>query len=72
MQYELLDWAGQPHNVNIPDGTTEVAGVYVSGDEVLVYPVYRDPMEDDRTDDFLDGHFHKRLVDGTWVDVEEE
>jgi hypothetical protein len=26
MKYTLYDWAGKAHTVEIPDGTTEVAG----------------------------------------------
>lgn len=72
MIYNLIDWYGLPHKVEIPDGTTEVAGVIVSGDEVLVWPVYRDPQWEKRVYDNLDGHFYKKLVDGVWEDVEEE
>lgn len=72
MKYKLNDWAGKAHTVNIPDGTTEVAGVVVSGDEILVYPVFRDPMQYDRMIDNLEGSFHKMLVDGTWIDVEDQ
>jgi hypothetical protein len=71
MKYKLNDWAGKAHTVKIPDGTTEVAGVVVSGDEILVYPVFRDPMQYDRINDNLEGSFHKRLVDGLWIDKEE-
>lgn len=74
MKYKLNDWAGKAHTVNIPDGTTEVAGVVVSGDEILVYPVFRDPMQYDRIIDNLEGSFHKRLVPGknAWIDVQED
>lgn len=72
MKYKLNDWAGKAHTVKIPDGTTEVAGVVVSGDEILVYPVFRDPMEDSRIYDSFEGSFHKRLEDGLWIDVEEQ
>lgn len=74
MKYKLNDWAGKAHTVEIPDGITEVAGVVVSGDEILVYPVFRDPMQDDRMNDYLEGSFHKRLVPGrnAWIDVQED
>jgi len=74
MKYKLNDWAGKAHTVEIPDGTTEVAGVVITGDEILVYPVFRDPMQWDRLYDDLEGSFHKRLVPGrnAWIDVQEE
>lgn len=66
MIINLYDWRNYPHEVDIPDGTTEIAGVVISGDEVLVYPVYRDPMFLDRFNDMLDGGFCRVLIDGEW------
>ena len=58
--------------VDIPDGTTIIAGVDISGDEVLIFPVFRDPMGDVRDLDFFEGSFVRKLVDGKWVDLYDE
>ena len=59
--------------MDIPDGTKEVAGVIVSGDEILVYPVYRDPMCMLRMNDYLEGSFYYVLDDsGAWIDKEDK
>ena len=72
MKFELKDYSGQVHEVDIPDGTKEVAGVIVSGDEILVYPVYSDPMCIHRLNDFLDGPFYRVLdKSGAWIEKEE-
>ena len=68
MKININDWEGCPHEVIVPDGTTEIAGVINSGDEVLVYPVYEDPMFSDRVYDHLEGGFCRVLVDGVWKD----
>ncbi len=59
-------------SVDIPDGTTVIAGIVLSGDEVLIFPVYRDPMVDARVDDFFEGSFVRKLVDGKWEDLTDE
>ena len=48
----------------------EIAGVIVAGDEVLVHPVFRDPFGPDRFAEYLEGPFRRKLVDGSWIDVE--
>lgn len=58
--------------VEIPDNTTIIAGVILTGDEVLIFPVYRDPMLKHRLDDFFDGSFVRKLVDGKWVDLDDD
>ena len=57
--------------MQLPEGTTEVAGVVITGDEVLVYPVFCDPMGCYRDGDYLDGSFCKVYKDGEWVDKED-
>ena len=68
MKVTIYDYNRYPHEVEVPDGTTEIAGVVISGDEVLVYPVYADPMWMHRAGDFLDGGFCRILDDGVWKD----
>lgn len=59
------------HKVEIPDGTKEIAGVIISGDEILVYPCFCDPEYIHRCIDFFDGAFCRVWKDGEWVDKED-
>ena len=59
------------YKVEIPDGTKEIAGVIISGDEILVYPRYCDPEYIHRSVDFFDGAFCRVWKDGEWVDKED-
>ena len=68
MKVTIYDRIKYPHAVMVPDGTTEIAGVVISGDEVLVYPVYADPMFSERFADDLEGGFCRILVNGVWED----
>lgn len=72
MKLKLETYTHRSVTVNIPDGTTIIAGVYISGDEVLIFPVYRDPMGKYRDYDFFDGSFVRKLVDGKWVDLDDD
>lgn len=67
MEYYLKNAFGDSKKIEIPDGTTEVAGIVISGDEILVYPCFCDPEEYNRTMDFFEGSFCKVLRDGKWV-----
>lgn len=69
MKLNLRTYNKKTVTVDIPDGTTVIAGIFLSGDEVLIFPVYRDPMRDVRDFDFFDGSFVRKLVDGKWVDL---
>lgn len=42
MNIDLLDWSGKKHSVEIPDDTEEVTIKLVSGDMILLKPVYFD------------------------------
>lgn len=68
MTYDLARWDGKTYKVDLPEGTTEIAGVIVSGDEILVYPCFCDPERYNRTDEFFDGSFCRVWQDGKWVD----
>lgn len=70
MKYTLYTYVDQ-YDVDIPDGTTEVYGITVSGDEIMVAPCYYDPADAYRISDMLDGGWKKVLKDGDWV-VDEE
>ena len=71
MDFYLEKWDHSSTKIELPDGTTEVAGVIISGDEVLVWPVYCDPQRVNRTTDFFEGQFCRVLKDGRWVDKED-
>ena len=72
MKLKLETYTHKSATVDIPDGTTIIAGVYISGDEVLIFPVYRDPMGKNRIYDFFEGSFVRKLVDGKWVDLDDD
>lgn len=59
------------YTVNLPDGTTQITGVIISGDEILVHPFFCDPNGDERTEDYFEGPFCRVLKDGKWVDKED-
>lgn len=67
----LKKWDETSVRVELPDGTKEIAGVVISGDEVLVYPCYCDPEYYNRISEFFDGVFCRVLKDGIWVDKDD-
>lgn len=71
MKCYLEMWDHTKVEVEIPDGTTEIAGVTISGDEILVYPCYCDPNGYNRVDDYFEGSFCRIWKDGEWVDKED-
>lgn len=71
MIYYLKRWDNASRKIEIPDGTKEIAGVIVSGDEILVYPFFCDPERLNRIDDYFDGAFCRVWKDGEWVDKED-
>jgi hypothetical protein len=44
--------------VDIPDDTTHITGVVMSGDHVLIYPVEYDTSLGSRMADYYDGSFN--------------
>jgi len=68
MTYDCVRWDGKTYKVDLPEETTEIAGVIVSGDEILVWPTYCDPWGDERVEDFYEGGWRKTLKDGSWVE----
>ena len=78
----LEKWDHTKREVEIPDGTKEIAGVIISGDEILVYPCFCDPERFNRIDDYFEGAFNRidnyfegafcRVwKDGEWVDKDD-
>ena len=62
MKIRLLDWAGNPKWVEVPDDTEKVSGVILSGDMVMEKPFHAD-ASDDRFFDFYDGAWEVRRED---------
>lgn len=56
MKIALRNYRNQISLVDVPDNTTEIAVIEISGDQVLVYPVLYDTGYVSRTNDFIDGH----------------
>lgn len=67
----LENWDHTKREVEIPDGTKEIAGVIISGDEILVYPCFCDPERFNRTDDYFEGAFCRVWKDGEWIDKDD-
>ena len=71
MKCYLKRFDGRKRLVELPEGTREIAGVEVTGDEVLVYPFFCDPWDEDRMYDYLEGSFLRVWKDGKWIDKED-
>lgn len=63
MKIALRNHRNEVSKVDIPDNTTEIAVIEISGDQVLVYPNFYDTGYDTRCDDFFDGHIMYRVAD---------
>lgn len=50
----LKEFTGDVHEVEIPDGTQVIAGINVSGDMVMIYPIFFDSDTNGRFDDYLE------------------
>lgn len=57
MNIDLLDWSGKKHSVEIPDDTEEVIIKLVTGDMILLDPVYFDTGLGTRILNFYDGEY---------------
>lgn len=57
MIIQLLDYLGKKHPVEIPDDTQELYIQIISGDMVLLDPVYYDTGKDSRVINFFDGEY---------------
>lgn len=61
MVIQLLDYSGKKYSVKIPDNTQELHIQIISGDMVLLSPIYYDTGQNSRTINFYDGdHFVKK------------
>ena len=54
MNIDLLDWSGKKYSVQIPDDTEEVTIKLISGDMILLKPVYFDTGLGTRNANFYD------------------
>lgn len=68
MKIKLLDWSGNSHNVEIPDGAEYIKGEIVSGDQIITYPVHFDTGKGSRTMNFYDGSFRIEREDFSKLD----
>ena len=57
MIIQLLDYLGKKHPVEIPDDTQELHIQIISGDMVLLEPIYFDTGKCSRSYDFNDGEY---------------
>lgn len=58
MTIHLLNFSGRKIPVEVPDETKEIIGIVVSGDMIMLSPVYFDTaVENPRLRDYYVGHF---------------
>ena len=57
MVIQLLDYSGKKYSVKIPDDTQELHIQIISGDMVLLSPIYYDTGQNSRTINFYDGDY---------------
>ena len=57
MVIQLLDYSGKKYSVKIPDDTKELHIQIISGDMVLLSPIYYDTGQNSRTINFYDGDY---------------
>lgn len=62
MKIALRNYRNDISMVEVPDNTTEIAVIEISGDQIVVYPVFYDTGYDTRCDDFFDGHIIYRVA----------
>lgn len=56
MKVSLKNWKGRVSLVEVPDTTEKLSIIEVSGDQVMVFPVFFDTGSDTRVEDFFDQH----------------
>ena len=56
MKIRLLDWQGHSCYVEVPEDTDKIRGIILSGDMIMLEPLYRDSSRD-RVYDYYDGYF---------------
>lgn len=63
MKIALRNHRNEVSIVDVPDNTTEIAVIEISGDQVLVYPVFYDTGYETRIDDYFDDHKIFRIAE---------
>lgn len=63
MKIALRDYRKIISLVDVPDNTTEIAVINISGDQVMVYPVFYDTGYKNRIDDYFDGYKIFRIAE---------
>ena len=63
MVIQLLDYSGKKYSVKIPDNTQELHIQIISGDMVLLSPIYYDTGQNSRTINFYDGDYFVKKKD---------
>lgn len=56
MKIALRNYRDRISLVNVPDNTTEIAVIDISGDQIMVYPVFYDTGYENRINDCFNGH----------------
>lgn len=56
--------------VDIPDNTTEIAVIDISGDIVMVYPVFYDTGYENRINDCFNGHKIFRIAELDYAEID--
>lgn len=67
----LKDFADDLHEVEIPDDTQVIAGITLSGDMVMIYPIYFDSDDAGRWQDFFDGSWSIERKDFDTIKTED-
>lgn len=57
MTIQLLDYKGKKFLIEVPDNTQELHIKIISGDMILLEPIYFDTGKDSRSYDFNDGEY---------------
>lgn len=56
MKIALRNYRDRISLVDVPDNTTEIAVIDISGDQIMVYPVFYDTGYENRINDCFNGH----------------
>lgn len=63
MKIALRNYRNEVSIVDVPDNTTEIAVINISGDQVLVYPIFYDTGYNTRINDCFGGHKIFRIAE---------
>lgn len=63
MKIALRNYRNEISMVEVPDNTTEIAVINISGDQIMVYPVFYDTGYENRINDCFNDHKIFRVAD---------